>query len=247
MESCLPDDIIVRDDGKLALPSDSDPAVKRALGTRHLVAGLDLAMARDRTALVIGERVQVPYWVHGQLQALRDPVTTVIGGDFIEAADYNELVLMVMNLMKQPVLKDCKLIVDGTGVGAAWCDAFAAHPDYKTMKNMVRVQITSGENITDQRTHWRIARNRLFGDLGIALQNGDLRLADFPRRDDLKAEIEGLTMKINPSGQKRIEGGSLKRGASHADLAAAAGLMWFGLSEPQFFVDYGARPFAGLL
>lgn len=240
-------EIIERADGKLVLPSDGDPAVVRVQGRRQLAVGLDLAMRRDRTAFCAVELVQRPRWVHSQLQELEDPEMTVMAGNFVEAANYHELVQVIMNLMKKPELARSKLVVDIGASGRAWADAFAAHPYYEQLKNLIRVQITAGEKDKNVGAHWNVARNLLLEGTGNAIQNGDLKLADFPMRDALKSELEGFVVKMGSTGRKKIEGGSTKRGASHADLATACALAHWALSNPHIMGNYGPRPLAGMV
>ncbi len=239
-------EIIERPDGKLVLHDDGDPAIQRVIGARHVTVGLDLAMAKDRTAYCVVELVRRPRWVHPHLQELEDAEMTVMAGDFVEAANYHELVPLIMNLFKRSQLARARLIMDISGPGRAVADAYANHPYYPQVRNLVRVNITGGEAEKRAGAQWNVSRNVLLEGCGNAIQNGELRFADFQMKDTLKAELESFTMTLSETGRKRIAGGSTKRGVSHADLALACALGVWGLSRPELTTTYGPRPLGGL-
>ena len=67
----------------------------------------------------------------------------------------------------------------------------------------------------------------LLGNMNSALHTGDLRIGDFPGRDELRHELESFEMTMTDAGRVRIEGGTR---AGHADIAMAAA-MSFALSD----------------
>lgn len=229
---------VVRDDGKIALKDDGDPAIKRVLGTRRHMVGLDLGM-KDQSAFVVALQEQLPIWDTGMRQVLGKPSHRIVAGDFLSSDSYHQLVQIVINLINDKALIRPKLLVDIGAAGRAFCDTLAEHPDYK--KNMVRVQITSGEKSSNQHTHWNVARNKLIGDLQVAVATGDVVIDDFERRDQLKRELEAFIVKETASGTEKIEG---RVGASHNDLALAAALALFGILEPGIAGSYGQRKLA---
>jgi hypothetical protein len=94
-----------------------------------------------------------------------------------------------------------------------------------------RMQIVGGdnENETKERatTFWNVGKNMLLGNMNSALHTGDLRIGEFPGRDDLRHELESFEMTMTDAGRVRIEGGTR---AGHADIAMAAA-MSFALSD----------------
>ncbi|MEO0701873.1 MAG: hypothetical protein AAFY80_07025 [Pseudomonadota bacterium] len=240
-------EIIEAPDGKLRLKDDNDPAIQRAVGYKRIFCGLDIAVSRDFSAFAVVEVVQRPTWIHPLLQELEEPEMTLVAGDFIKVPSYQELTVRVVNLMKQPQMARARLAVDGTGVGAAFCDSLKAHPQFERLRVPVtKIQITGGEAESNQTTHYRVARNKLLTDLAVAIQSGALKFADFPQRDTLKSEIETLTLSLSASGQRKIAGGSTKAGLSHSDLAMAAALANWTASNPAFSGSYGSHPLKGM-
>jgi hypothetical protein len=203
-----------------------DPVVTKVRGYRRFLVGLDIAQSIDQNAFAIIEDVREPAWGE-YAQYLKPRTRTIVRAERIPQMDYTRLAQVVKNLMADPALAGrAYLVVDAGGPGRSFCDLLNARGVMHT-----RMQIVGGdnENETKERatTFWNVGKNMLLGNMNSALHTGDLRIGDFPGRDDLRHELESFEMTMTDAGRVRIEGGTK---AGHADIAMAAA-MSFALSD----------------
>lgn len=210
---------IVQKGETLILPC-SDPAVTVVKGYRRFLVGLDIAQSIDANAFAIILDERVPRWTT-YAQELGPSRRTVVCAERIPQMSYVELAQVVRNLMlDEAIAPNSYLVVDASGVGRAFCDLLNTRSVQHT-----RMQIVGGENETETKergvTFNNVSKNLLLGTMNSSLHTGDLRLGNFPMRNDLQHELESFEASIGTSGRMRIEGGTK---AGHADIAMAAAM-----------------------
>jgi hypothetical protein len=211
--------MLIEQNEKLILPSP-DPAVTKTVGHRRFLIGLDLGQAQDPSAFTVIRDEAVPEWHTGVTQRLRPRQRTVVAADRIRDTSYVEIARIVRNLTLDSALRGrCHLVIDSTGVGRAFGDVLdeigVAH--YK-------VQMVGGLSENRAGRFWNVSKTKLLSDLNGALHTGKLKLAGFPMREEVAAELDSFQVSFSSAGNMRLEGGD-DRG--HADMAIATALGWW--------------------
>lgn len=213
---------VIENGEKLVLCS-KDPAVKKVIGHRRFLIGLDLGQAQDPSAWIIMRDEQIPEWCpSGQRLGERDRVVVAAGR--IRETSYVDVARFAGRLLQAPAVAGrAYLAVDASGVGRAFCDVL----DEMKIEH-ARVQMTGGLNANREGRFWNLGKNRLLGDLNGALHARKLGLGTFDMRENLAREFESFQIKWGSSGAMRLEGGDEE---GHADLVIATSLaLWMSNS-----------------
>ncbi|MEP6018225.1 MAG: hypothetical protein ABJ251_07050 [Paracoccaceae bacterium] len=224
----------------LILPC-SDPAMNVVKGYRRFLVGQDIAQARDRNAIAILLDERVPEWC-ADGQQLGKRRREIVNVEYLPHMSYTDLAQVTRNLMLDPsITSSAYLAVDAGGPGRAYCDILNDRSVLHT-----RVTITGGENESEHveraTTYNSVGKVRLLSMLNSALHVGELKIGNFPLRDELTTELESFEADITTAGRMRIEGGT---DFSHSDAAIATALaLW--LSDHRTVGSHvGATPLKG--
>lgn len=216
--------MLIEQNERLILRSP-DPAVKKVVGHRRFLIGLDLGQAQDPSAFTVIRDEVVPEWHTPVIQKLGPRRRTVVAGDRIRDTSYVEIARLIRNVtMDSTIHGRCHLVVDATGVGRAFCDVLDEIGVPHT-----RVQMVGGLSEARDGRFWNVAKNKLLSDLNGALHTGKLTLAPFPLRDDLAAEFDSFQVTFSQAGNMRLEGGDEH---GHADAVIATALGWWLSDNP---------------
>ena len=206
----------------LILPC-SDPAVTVVPGYRRFLVGQDIAQARDKNAICILLDERIPEWCDTG-QQLGKRRREIVNVEYIPHMSYTDLAQVTRNLMLDASIAGrAYLAVDAGGPGRAYCDLLNDRAVQHT-----RVTITGGENESEHKeraqTYNSVGKVRLLSMLNSALHTGELKVGDFPLRDELRQELESFEADITAAGRMRIDGGT---DFSHSDAAIAAALAYW--------------------
>ncbi|EAQ10953.1 hypothetical protein BD830_105242 [Maritimibacter alkaliphilus HTCC2654] len=216
---------LVQQGEDLILPS-SDPAVTIAKGYRRYLVGFDIAQSAttvDANAFAIIQDERIPHWTE-YAQELGPRRRTVVRAERVPAMSYTELGVVVRNLMRQePLATAGYLVVDSSGVGRAFSDLLLARSVQHT-----RMQITSGEGESEAKergvTFNNVSKSLLLNSMNSALHVGDLKIGNFPLRNELQRELESFSVKHSDTGRSTFSGGTK---AGHADIAMSVAMaLW---------------------
>lgn len=186
--------------------------------------GLDVGQAADYTAInadeVTMEKVGVDDWGN----KLFDIVHRIRHVErFALGISYPLMAERVLKMLENPLLKDCKLAIDATGVGRPVVDMLRV-----AKQHLYPVVITGGVSETfDQDTgFWHIPKRELVSKVQVVLGNGRLRFAKLPENEIIKREFYNFKLKINNKGHDTYEAW---RDGDHDDLVLSVALsVWFG-------------------
>jgi hypothetical protein len=200
---------------------------------------VDLGQSQDYTAVSVLEvEAQVDTTRYLIRHLLRYPLGT----------SYPAIVTSVTELMRR--IGECVLIVDQTGVGAPVTDMFRS-----TGVSPISISITSGniasfspaENALDPAeklnhlTRWSVPKRDLVSSLAVALQRGQLRIAQgLPEADQLVHELMNFRVRISDAGHDSY---SSWRERDHDDLVLSIAMGVFAatrLTGSQVPLQYAA-------
>lgn len=218
-----------------------DPAIVKVEGYRRFLVGQDIAQAVDRNAYAIILDERLPIWTD-RGQDLGPRRREIVRADFLPQMSYSDLAIVTRNLMMDPAIAGrAYLCCDAGGVGRAYADLLNTKGVQHT-----RVQITGGESENEVKERGvsfnNVGKNRLLSALNSALHVKDLTIGNFPKRDELRQELESFEVEITAAGRMKIDGGTA---FSHNDLAMAASLAFYLSDHRSVGAFYGARAIAG--
>jgi hypothetical protein len=184
--------------------------------------GLDLGQTQDPSALVVidayGSWPERTYDVRHlevfplgtSYPAIVDAVSTLLG--------------------RSPLVGDCTLVIDHTGVGRPVGEMFAA-----AQQDYLGITITGGagwHQDSECRQHWHVAKMLLVSVVQRCLQSGRLRIGkDLPHAKLLQKELRDFRVKITKAANETYE----SREGSHDDLVLSLAI---GL----FVAEHGGPP-----
>ncbi|AQS48740.1 hypothetical protein BMG03_13760 [Thioclava nitratireducens] len=221
----LDSNIVVRGED-LILPNP-DPAVEIKTGYRRFLVGLDIAQSIDQNAFAIILDERVPFYDENGRQELMPRRREIVRAERVPQMSYTQLAIVTRNLMLDPSIAGrAYLAVDAGGPGRAFCDLL----NTKSVQH-TRIQIVGGDNEAESKergaTFNNVGKNRLLSSINSGMHVGELKIGNFPMRDELRNELESFDASITDAGRMKIEGGTA---AGHADIAMAAA-MAFWLSD----------------
>jgi len=157
------------------------------------VIGLDLAQARDYSAIAILERIWPKQAAsNGPVYLLHHIARFPLG------TAYSKIIGNVETLMAvAPLSNSCRLVLDRTGVGAPVADMFlhaGLHP--------VPIHITGGQRAHIGGMTWYVPRNYLISVLQNLLQNQRIRFArDLQFAPILRKELINFSVRSHQSNE----------------------------------------------
>jgi hypothetical protein len=175
--------------------------------------GLDLGQAQDYSALAIVEQ---------SIDRERDDVVDLRRWRL--GTPYPEIVADVAALRLQPpLLENCALVVDATGVGRPVVDLFQV-----AGCQPIGVMITAGTqaHYDDETGYWMVPKKELVSSVQVGLQQGTLRIArSLPEMQTLAQELTQFQAKITAAAN--VVTGAWREG-QHDDLVLALALaVWY--------------------
>lgn len=177
--------------------------------TREFTAGLDLGQARDYSALVIAEKVQVPevreHVRHGRIrEALewREGFHVLDVRRWSLGTRYTQVVDDVADLLhERPLRGATTLHFDRTGVGRGVADIIEEAYRAERLPWVTGITMTGGA-----RSHGaNVAKRDLVTRTLVLLEQGRLQFARTPGLDVLLRELEGYRVKLSEDGHDRYE------------------------------------------
>ena len=184
--------------------------------------GVDFGQSRDFTAIAVLERAETTGAWDAAKFAWRKVVSLQLR--YLErialGTPYPEVVERVVQVTRWPGLAgQCRLAVDGTGVGRPVVDLLRrARPGCVLMP----VNITNGLKQTEEGGYYGVPKRDLILGLQVLLQRGVLRIAaGLEHGPDLVKEMAAMQVKITLSGQEQY---AAWREGTHDDLVFAVAL-----------------------
>lgn len=192
---------------------------------RRFVLGLDPGQSIDPTAIAIVERVSPPATAFlldddGREVEAGSPgqasyhvlwlERVALGTSYIAIAAH-----VRATLAREPLLGNCELVIDRTGVGRAVFDLFV-----DAGLEPVGISITAGdsEHREADRSGWRVSKLALVSRLQALLHAGELKIAkSLPEALALAAELQDFRATISESGTATFGA----RSGRHDDLVLA--------------------------
>lgn len=160
----------------------------------HYILGLDLGQKRDHSALAIVE-------CHERVLPRRDPVTwdwlreqstRIVHLERIAlGTPYPAIVEDICQLLSDPRLETCDLVVDGTGVGAPIVDLLRREA---LRCRIVPITITGGQHDAPSHGGYSVPRKDLIGGLQVMFEKETL---------EISAELEMAEALIEELAQMR--------------------------------------------
>jgi hypothetical protein len=191
------------------------PTVKRQ--EVAYVAGLDLAMERDASALAC---LRCQKASDGSLRL------SLVHLDRWWASYPDTHRHVVRTLSREPLSGRTILAADSTGVGLSWWETFRLDPRVREVvggDRLMPVTITSGKGVSRSDWFLRVGKHRLIAELRVALARRYLRVSKgLPLLPDLMAELDGFEAHVRASGSLAM--GNNPRLAPHDDLVLATAI-----------------------
>jgi hypothetical protein len=128
-------------------------------------------------------------------------------------------------LARPPLVGNCELIIDETGVGRAVADIF----DTAGM-NPTRVTITAGIEQSHVNGGWHVSKQILISTLDARLHTGELRFAkEMIEAGTMQEELKDFRRKVSVAGRYTFEA----RVGKHDDLVLAVAIgLWCCVGRP---------------
>jgi hypothetical protein len=178
--------------------------------------GLDLGQRQDHSALAVLERLEDGEYRRYECRHLhRFP----LGMPYPRIVDAVETILL-----RPPLVRQCRLAIDATGVGVAVCDMFreAGMP-------YIGITITGGVDWRRDGRHWYVAKHLLVSVVQKYLSSEALgiskRLADAPL---LREELRNFRVKISKAAHEIYEA----REHQSDDIVLAVAIALFASEHP---------------
>lgn len=176
--------------------------------------GIDLAQARDFTAVVILERIDCrPYrW-------------NLVHLDRWQGVSYPATAARIGELVNCPELEGCRLAVDQTGVGRPVVDMLRT----KTTRHITAINITGGTTVSRAGPYaLNVPKRELIRTTQLLLQDDRLKIArELPLTDVLTKELNCFQVQITAAANETFSGD--RRAGQHDDLVLSLSLAcWLG-------------------
>jgi hypothetical protein len=139
---------------------------------------------------------------------------------------YPEVVQEVARLLaRPPLVGNCELVIDETGVGRAVADIF----DGAGM-DPTRVSITAGAEQSFVNGSWHVSKQVLISTLDARLHTGELRFAkELHEAGTMQEELKDFRRKVSVAGRYTFEA----RVGKHDDLVLAVAIgLWAIVGRP---------------
>lgn len=186
--------------------------------------GLDIGQAADYTALVADDVTMEHTGYDPKGEQSFDIIHRVRHVErFPLGLSYPVMVQRVLRMTESPELRDCRLVVDATGVGRPVVDMMRG-----SKVHLFPVMITAGasESFDKDAGFWHIPKRELISTVQVVLGHGRLRFAKLPESDIIKKEFQNFRLKVTPKGNDTYEAW---REGDHDDLVLSVALgVYFG-------------------
>jgi hypothetical protein len=213
------------------LPTGSDPAAQRTIGYDRYVIGVDLGSAIDATGVVIVRDSELPIWEVDKTgrptgrQVLSPRSRTCVYADRLREFRYGEIAAHLRAMVSKPIFDNrWTLVCDASGVGRSFVDLLD-----EAQLPCIAVQMTAAQgNPTKAGRFWNCGKQVLLSNVAGALESRRLTiLKKLPLLEDLLVELESFETKQTQTGNQ-VLASVLKGKGSHADMAIALALAYFG-------------------
>ncbi|MCU1263596.1 MAG: hypothetical protein JWO80_6481 [Bryobacterales bacterium] len=170
--------------------------------------GLDLGQRQDHSAIAVVELCG------GGMLGVRRVERVPLG------TTYPRVVERVRTIVQHPyVAGQCRLAVDGTGLGAPVVDLLRAA---RLGCEVCAVTITGGDQGHQRGAGWSVPKRDLLAGLQVLLERGELRIAGRQRDTGaLVRELLDMQAAVKPNGRLRL---GADGAGQHDDLAIALAL-----------------------
>jgi hypothetical protein len=213
----------------------------RRNATIKYVLGADLGQSSDPTALCVLEHTHAfREWERGGADQVEDTFDVRHLQRLPLGLSYPAVVQETARLLaRPPLVGNCDLIVDETGVGRAVADIF----DTAGM-SPIRVTITSGIDQSFVNGSWHVPKQVLISTLDARLHTGELRFAkELLEAGAMQEELKDFRRKVSVAGRYTFEA----RVGKHDDLVLAVAIaLWSCVGRPvpaqPVFGSYGSGP-----
>lgn len=192
------------------------------------VMGVDLGQSMDPTALSVLEHSHsFREWERGGRDQHEDVFAVRHLARLPLGLSYPAVVQEVaMLLARPPLVGNCELIIDATGVGRPVADLF----DVAGL-NPVRVTITAGDAQTWIDGGWHVSKTTLISTLDARLHTGELVFAkELTEAGTMQEELRDFRRHVTASGRYQYEARSTK----HDDLVLSVAIaLWSCTGRPK--------------
>jgi hypothetical protein len=195
--------------------------------TIKYVLAADLGQSSDPTAIAVLEHVHAcREHARGGIDQVEDTFDVRHLQRLPLGLSYPAVVQEVALLLaRPPLVGNCELVVDETGVGRAVADIF----DTAGM-NPTRVTITAGIEQSHVNGGWHVAKQILISTLDARLHTGELRFAkELTEAGAMQEELKDFRRKVSVAGRYTFEA----RVGKHDDLVLAVAIgLWAVVGRP---------------
>jgi hypothetical protein len=202
------------------------PGTRRNATTKY-VLGADLGQSSDPTAIAVIEHTHAFREYarggsdqHEDIFAVRHLARLPLGLSY--PAVVQEVALL---LARPPLVGNCELVVDETGVGRAVADIFDTAGLAPT-----RVTITAGADQSFVNGSWHVSKQALISTLDARLHTGELGFAaELTEAGTMAEELKDFRRKVSVAGRYTFEA----RVGKHDDLVLAVAIaLWSCVGRP---------------
>jgi hypothetical protein len=132
---------------------------------------------------------------------------------------------VAMLLARPPLVGNCELVIDETGVGRAVADIFDT-----AGLDPTRVTITAGAEQSFANGSWHVSKQILISTLDARLHTGELRFAkELTEAGTMQEELKDFRRKVSVAGRYTFEA----RVGKHDDLVLAVAIgLWCCVGRP---------------
>lgn len=207
--------LIERPDGTLVNDTGNDPAVAQIKGHRRYWIGVDLASQVDFTAIVALLDEQLPILQEGKV-VLGPRTLTATYADRFKGVDYPSICNHLARLMAaKPFAGKCKLVIDGSGLGAVVSDILVADNVPHTA-----ITMTAGQNWSEKGRKVSVGKTLLIETLSVLFASGDLKFATgLKLRQEIEQDLASFSLTETAAGNQIIT--QSRQSGSHGDLGIA--------------------------
>jgi hypothetical protein len=205
---------------------DVIPGTRRNATIKY-VLGADLGQSMDPTALCVLEHTHAfREWERGGRDQFEDAFDVRHLQRLPLGLSYPSVVQEVARLLaRPPLVSNCELVLDATGVGRPVADLF----DVAGLQPM-RVTITAGDAQSWTDGGWHVSKTTLISTLDARLHTGELRFAkELTEAGAMAEELRDFRRHVSASGRFQYEA----RATKHDDLVLAVAIaLWSCTGRP---------------
>jgi hypothetical protein len=206
---------------------DVIPGTRRNATIKY-VLGADLGQSMDPTALCVLEHCHsFREWARGGADQFEDTFDVRHLQRLPLGLSYPAVVQEVARLLaRPPLVSNCELVLDATGVGRPVADLFDVAGLQPT-----RVTITAGLEQSWTDGGWHVSKTTLISTLDARLHTGELRFAkELTEAGTMAEELRDFRRHVSASGRFQYEA----RATKHDDLVLSVAIaLWSCTGRPQ--------------